>query len=78
MLPAELRKALGIQIGDWVTIRIEGASATLQRNPLTVESVRGSIPTPPHMVGRDLDEMINEAWANHCDEVVRRMRLGSE
>jgi antitoxin PrlF len=77
-LPVELRRQLGICEGDSVTFRIEDQTAVLEKNPHTVESVRGLIPTPPHMVGRDVDEMIEEATAENAARTVDRMRLGLE
>jgi AbrB family looped-hinge helix DNA binding protein len=77
-LPAALRKRLGIREGDSVTLTVTDDSAVLEKSKHTVESVHGSIPTPPHLVGRDLDEMIEEATAAHADEVIERMRQGLE
>ena len=77
-LPVEIRRQLGICEGDSVTFRIENQSAVLEKDQETLEAVFGSVPTPPHLVGRDLDEMIDEAWAEHAEEVVERMRQGQE
>jgi antitoxin PrlF len=77
-LPAGLRKQMGIREGDIVTFLVTDQSAVLEKNKHTVESVRGIIPTPPHLAGRDIDEMIEEAMSDHADEVVERMRLGLE
>jgi len=73
-LPSELRKRLGIRAGDTVTFDVIDETAVLKRNTSTVESVRGIIPTPPHMVGRDIDEMIEEATANHAEWLMRQER----
>lgn len=78
-LPVEIRRRLGIEAGDKVTIVLDDErGARLRRIEHTVDSVRGLIPTPPWMAGRDLDEMIEEATLDHADEFVRRMREGSE
>lgn len=77
-LPAELRRHLGIREGDAVTFRIEDQTAVLEKERETLESVFGSIPTPPHLVGRDIDEMIEEAMAENAARTVERMRLELE
>ena len=77
-LPAGLRRQLGIREGDSVTFLINEQTAILEKNKYTVDSVRGIIPTPPHLVGRDIDEIIEEAMADHADEVIERMRQGLE
>ena len=73
-LPAELRKFLGIRAGDSVTFYVTEQSVEFEKSVPTVESVRGIIPTPPHMVGRDLDEMIEEAMSDHADWLMRQER----
>jgi AbrB family looped-hinge helix DNA binding protein len=73
-LPAKLRKQLGIREGDSVTFVVTEQKAVLEKNRHTVESVRGIIPTPPHLVGRDIDEMIEEATAAHADWLMRQKR----
>jgi AbrB family looped-hinge helix DNA binding protein len=73
-LPSELRKRLGISSGDTVTFKVIEQTAVLEKYASAVESVRGSFPTPPHMVGRDLDEMIEEATANHAEWLMRQER----
>ena len=78
-LPAEVRRQRGTEPGDKVRIAVDDANgARVRRIEYAVGSVRGLIPTPPWMVGRDLDEMIEEATLAHADEVVRRMREGLE
>jgi antitoxin PrlF len=78
-LPVEVRRRLGIEPGDKVAIALDGENgARLRRIKYDIDSVRGMFPTPSWMVGRDLDEMIEEATLAHADEVVRRMRDGLE
>lgn len=36
-------------------------------SPLTIEQVFGSVPTPPHLHGKDIDEMIREAKDEHTE-----------
>jgi antitoxin PrlF len=73
-LPAGLRKQLNIREGDSVTFLVTDQTAVLEKNKNTVESVRGIIPTPPHLAGRDIDEMIEEAMSEHADWLMRQER----
>ena len=77
-LPIEVRRTPGIEPGDRVSIVVDdGAGARLHRIEHPVDSVRGLIPAPRWLAGRDLDEMIEEATLAHADEVVRRMRANA-
>lgn len=38
---------------------------------LTLEEVFGAVPTPPHLRGKDIDEMIREAKDEHAEHVMR-------
>lgn len=40
-------------------------------SPMTLEEVFGSVPTPPHLRGKDIDEMIREAKDEHADRIMR-------
>jgi antitoxin PrlF len=79
-LPVEVRRRLGIEPGDKVAIVVDQQEdrAELRRIHHTVESVFGLIPTPPGLVTDDFDDLIEEAMADHADEVIRRMREGLE
>jgi bifunctional DNA-binding transcriptional regulator/antitoxin component of YhaV-PrlF toxin-antitoxin module len=77
-IPEPLKDKLEIQSGDAVRFHIENQSLVIEKAFPSIESVFGIIPTPAHLVGRDINEMIDEAMADHADEVVRRMRLGLE
>lgn len=77
-LPAAVRRQLGIDPGDRVTIVIEDENgARLRRLEHTVDSVRGLIPTPPGLETNDFDDLIEEAMADHADAKVRWMGEGS-
>lgn len=77
-VPVGVRRSLGIEAGDQVTFIVEGNQAKIQRVEHTIESVFQSIPTPPGLVTGDVDDLIEEAMADHADEFVRRMREGSK
>lgn len=38
----------------------------------TLEQVFGSVPTPPHMQGKDIDEMIQEAKEERVERMMQR------
>lgn len=81
-LPVEVRRRLGIDAGDRVTIRVgrDGADAELRRLE-DVESVFGSIPPPSHLADReqgDFGDLIEAAMSDHVDEFVRRMGEGTK
>ena len=77
-LPAAVRRQLGIESGDRVTIVIEDENgARLRRVDHDVDSVRGMIATPPGLESNDFDDLIEEAMADHADAVVHRMRQGT-
>ena len=79
-LPADVRRRMGIDPGDQVTIIVgeDGQRAEFRRVKETIRSVAGSIPTPPHLVGRDLDDLIDEAMDDHAEAFVRRMQEGTK
>lgn len=39
----------------------------------TLEQVFGSVPTPPHLQGKDIDEMIREAKEERADRMMRKL-----
>ena len=79
-LPAEVRRTLGIDSGDRVTIvvDVEAGRAELRRVEHTVESVFGLVPALPGVETGDFDDLIEQAMADHADQVVQRMREGRE
>jgi hypothetical protein len=46
----------------------------LRRLEHDVHSVRGLIPTPTKSESGDFDDLIEEAMADHADEMLRRLR----
>lgn len=46
------------------------ASSTLSH--LSIEDVFGSVPTPPHLRGRDIDEMIREAKDERAERFLKQ------
>ena len=76
-LPAAVRRQLGIDPGDRVTIVVEDENgARLRRVEHDVASVRGLIATPPGLESEDFDDLIEEAMADHAERIVRRMGEG--
>lgn len=74
-LPIEVRRRLGIDPGDRVTIVVDdGNGATLRRMEHDVRSVFGLIPTPPGLETADLNHLVEEAMFDRADRVVARMR----
>ena len=77
-LPAAIRRQMGIDPGDRVMIVADDENgARLRRVEHDVASVRGLIATPPGLEGQDIDDLIEEAMADHADAVVHRMREGA-
>ena len=78
-LPVEVRRRLGIDPGDRVTIVVDEAAerAELRRVEYDVESVRGLFPALSDVETGDFDDLIEEAMSDHADEFVRRMREGT-
>jgi antitoxin PrlF len=76
-LPAAVRRKLGIEVGDRVAIVVEAEEgARLRRVEHDVHSVRGLVATRPGLESQDFDELIEEAMADHADQL--RSRLGEE
>ena len=68
-LPAAVRRQLGIDAGDRVSVVIEDDDgARLRRIEHDISSVRGLIPALPGLESQDFDELIYEAMADHSDE----------
>lgn len=77
-LPVEVRRRLGLQSGDKVSIVVEGDRVEIQRIQHTVDSVRGIIPGLPGVETGDFDDLIDDVMEQHAAEFVERMRRGSE
>ncbi len=77
-LPAPVRRTLGIDPGDRVTIVVDADAgrAEFRRVEHDVDSVFGLIPALPDVETDDFDDLIEEAMADHADQVVRRLREG--
>ena len=74
-LPAAVRRQLAIDAGDRVAIVIEDEEgARLRRVEHDVHSIRGLIATPPGLETQDFDELIEEAMADHADQMLGRLR----
>ena len=74
-LPAAVRRQLGIDPGDQVTIVIEDRNAArLRRVEHDIDSVRGLIPAPPGLESDDFDDLIDEAMTDHAEAMMRRLR----
>lgn len=74
-LPIDVRRRLGIDPGDRVTIVIDDRNgATLRRMEHDVRSVFGLIPTPPGLESANLDDLAEEAMLDRADRVIGRMR----
>jgi AbrB family looped-hinge helix DNA binding protein len=77
-LPAAVRRQLGIEPGDQVSITLSNEHAEVRRLKHSVMSVFQSIPTPPGLITGDFDDLIEEAMADHAGELIRRMREGTK
>ena len=78
-IPVAIRRKLGINPGDLIAFVIDDENgARVRRVEHDVWTVQGMIPTPPGLVTDDLDDLIEEAMADHADWVVQRMREGLE
>jgi AbrB family looped-hinge helix DNA binding protein len=73
-LPAAVRRRLGIAPGDRVVIVSEDhESARLCRLENDVHSVRGLIPAFTEAENGDFDHLIEEAMADHAEDMLRRL-----
>jgi antitoxin PrlF len=71
-IPVEVRRRLGLAKHDKVTFLMEEDGVRLVPARFTLESAFGSVePLPNQSI--DLDDEIEEAMADHADEVVRRL-----
>jgi bifunctional DNA-binding transcriptional regulator/antitoxin component of YhaV-PrlF toxin-antitoxin module len=74
-----IRRKLSINPGNRVAFVIDDENgARVSRVEHDLRSLQGVIPTPPGLVTDDVDDLIEEAKADHADWVVQRMREGLE
>jgi antitoxin PrlF len=71
-IPAEVRRKLGLTKREKVTFLIEDDRVELVPTRFTLESVFGSVEPLPNQ-SLDFDQEIEEAMADHADEVVRKL-----
>jgi hypothetical protein len=81
------KRAKTVQIAEGVVAVVKPGKPAAQRkaarqrstplSPRTVEEVFGSVPTPPHLQGKELDELIREAKEERAERVMRTMRSPS-
>ena len=71
-LPAEVRRALGVKLGENVRIILEGDHVTVRPVMHTARSLSGSINLS---IQGDLDykAAVAEAWDDRADEIVEKM-----
>jgi AbrB family looped-hinge helix DNA binding protein len=74
-LPAAARRRLGLEPGDRVVIVSEDhESARLCRLEHDVRSVRGLVSAFTEAENGDFDDLIEEAMADHADDMLARLR----
>jgi len=64
-IPVAIFKKAGLRIGQKVLVSEENGSLKITSAERLVEELAGSLPMPKEWEGRDLDEMIEEAKAQH-------------
>ena len=70
--PADVRKALGVQIGDEVDFQIDGQEVRVSRVEMRLEDVFGSLKAPrPDF---DIDEAIREAKQERAEKIMKTVR----
>ena len=71
-LPAEVRRALGVKLGENVRIVLEGDRVTVRTVTHTARSLSGSVNLN---IQGDVDykAAIAEAWEDRADEIVEKM-----
>ena len=71
-LPAEVRRALGVKLGENVRIVLDGELVTVRPVTHTAKSLSGSVKLN---IQGDLDykAAIAEAWEDRADEIVEKM-----
>lgn len=72
-LPAEARKALGLNPQDKVLFRLVDGKLELSPLPMTFEQLRGSVPALPTPM--DDDELMRIAREDRLDEMIREGRI---
>ena len=74
-IPLEIRKQLGIQLGDAVRITAEDDRVVLRRTDLSIRAGYGSIPAlkPPLRI-EDFDQIVEDAIVDEWMEKERRSR----
>lgn len=77
-LPAEIRRELRVRAGDQILFRAFGNRIDVVRSPYALEQAFGSVPALQERGLDDLEDQIDEAMQDHADDVVDRMRRGSE
>ena len=78
------KQARTVQIAEGVVAVVKPGKMSAQRraprqrptplSPRTVEEVFGAVPTPPHLHGKDIDEMIREAKEERAERLMQQMR----
>ena len=71
-IPAEVRRALGVNPGDKVTFTIDGDEVRLKPSFFTLETVFGSV--KPLNKPEDFDRIISEVKAGRAEQTVRELR----
>ena len=73
-IPNEVRQELGIGAPDRVTFIVEDGTVRLQRAPVSVADLFGSIPALPGRETDDFEDIIEEAMEAEADRIVAEMR----
>lgn len=60
-LPAEIRRSIQAKPGDMIVFTVDNGRITVEKDAGIVARIGKKLPTPAHLVGRDLDEIIDEA-----------------
>lgn len=72
-LPAEMRRALGVKLGDNVSLTLSGATVSVTPVTYTAASLAGSIKVG-NTGSPDYREVIEEAAEERAAEIIQKLR----
>jgi hypothetical protein len=78
-LSREVMEALRVEAGDLVDVHIDGTNVSIVHHVWTLETVMGSLKTPPHLQHLTMEEIIRRAGEDYAEQkALEFMNLGCE
>jgi antitoxin PrlF len=72
-IPKEVRDALELRTGDYVTFRVQDGAAVMAKVPDFLE-LAGSVPVPAELSGKSWKEIREETWRRVAHDAVQRSK----